>query len=327
MKINLSVAQVIAHGISHESAQHFIEQINSIIHSCSTLEQSWQAISPFLSKTQYPFAIHLYLFTELFPQWHEHPETAPAWTPGDAHLRQANIAGLMEEVNCNDIAAFHQWTTQYYQDFWKHMIQKLNIVFKNQANTLCDLSNGLESPKWLPGAQLNIVDSCFTAIDSSVAIIQGNQQTISTISYGELKQLSNRVANSLIALNYTAGDAIGIIMPMNIHAVAIYLGIIKMGGIVVSIADSFSNQEIAIRLKIAETKAVFTQDFLLWGGKKLSLYEKVCHSYEGRTIVLPYQSSLELAIQAYDLNWANFLVEDTQFHSVPCDPMATDRKS
>ena len=71
------------------------------------------------------------------------------------------------------------------------------------------------------------------------------------------------------------GDAIAIAMPMTVDSVAIYLGIIKMGGVVVSVADSFSSEEMATRLRIAHAKGIFTQDYILRGEKKLPLYAKV----------------------------------------------------
>ena len=134
--------------------------------------------------------------------------------------------------------------------------------------------------------------------------------------------LSNRIANSLVKQGFVSGDAIGIAMPMNQFAVAIYLGIIKMGGIVVSIADSFSSEEIAIRLNITQAKAIFTQDFLYWGDKKLPLYEKVCHdTHPAKIIVLPSDVHVTLPLRKSDIAWEDFLVENNQFTAVSCDPM------
>ncbi|OGT42146.1 MAG: hypothetical protein A3F42_06170 [Gammaproteobacteria bacterium RIFCSPHIGHO2_12_FULL_37_34] len=315
--------QLLLCGIDDGSSQSLIEKIHTLIKHCITPEQSWQILSSFLSASHYPFALHLYIFTQLFPTWREHPDTAPAWIPTEVQLSHSNIASFMAELNINNIQSFHQWTTKQYQDFWQRTIQKLNIVFKKKPNQICDLSKGVESPHWLPGGEINIADSCFTAPDSTIALIyEDPHQTIHQLSYKELNHLSNRVANSLTTLGYTAGDAIGIIMPMTIYAVAIYLGIIKIGGVVVSTADSFSSQEIAIRLISAKTKIVFTQDFLSWGGKELALYEKVRSAYEGKIVILPLHQSLSLTLTPHDIKWIDFLVKNTAFTSIPCHPMA-----
>lgn len=66
------------------------------------------------------------------------------------------------------------------------------------------------------------------------------------------------VAN-VIASAFSKGDAIAIDMQMTVNAVIIYLAIIVAGCIVVSIADSFAPKEIAVRLRVSNAQAIFTQ--------------------------------------------------------------------
>ena len=69
------------------------------------------------------------------------------------------------------------------------------------------------------------------------------------------------MANALEGTGFRKGDAIAINMPMNVHAVIIYLAIVLAGCAVVSVADSFAPSEIASRLKISNAKGIFTQVF------------------------------------------------------------------
>ena len=91
------------------------------------------------------------------------------------------------------------------------------------------------------------------------------------------------------------GDAIAIDMPMNAESVAIYLGIVKAGCVVVGIADSFAPDEIATRLRIGKAKAVFTQDYISRAGKRLPLYEKVVAANAPKAIVFSSESGEDLA--------------------------------
>lgn len=84
-----------------------------------------------------------------------------------------------------------------------------------------------------------------------------------------------------------AGNAIAINMPMTVHAVVIYLGIIYAGCAAVSIADSFAPSEISTRLEIAQAKAIFVQDVIQRGGKAHPLYHRVVQAKGPRAIVLP----------------------------------------
>jgi len=57
--------------------------------------------------------------------------------------------------------------------------------------------------------------------------------------------------------------------------------------IAVSIADSFSSKEIQVRLEIAKTKLIFTQDIISRGGKVIPLYTRVIGALPARCVVLP----------------------------------------
>ena len=108
-------------------------------------------------------------------------------------------------------------------------------------------------------------------------------------------------------------------MPMTLEAVAIYLAGIKAGLPVVTIADSFSSNEIAVRLKITKPKLVFTQDFLHRSGKVLPLYEKVIQADAPKTVVI--ESGKEPCfLRPDDLFFSEFLSKNEQFQSVIQDP-------
>ncbi len=248
----------------------------------------------------------------------------PAWTPTAAARQKTHLYQFMSELNMDDVKAFHRWTVGEYAAFWEKIAKKLNIVFKQPATRCCDLTLGWEHPRWFPDARINIVDSCFTAPSHHTALIYlDDQKNIHTCSYGELETLTNRIANSLVVQGMIAGDAIAIIMPMDKYAVAIYLAIIKMGGVVVSIAESFSSQEIATRLNIANAKLIFTQDEIKRGEKIFSLYEKIRAAPPAKIIVLSRHTSISTRLQAGDLIWQDFLVSNTTFFSVACDPMSS----
>lgn len=76
------------------------------------------------------------------------------------------------------------------------------------------------------------------------------------------------VANALDNM-FSKGDAIAIDMPMTVTAVVIYLAIVIAGFVVVSIADSFAAHEIAVRLRMSNAKAIFTQVLLFSSEHKM----------------------------------------------------------
>ncbi len=319
--MKLTLNQLTTLDLPPTQAQQLIDQVNPFIKSAATAEEAWHLITKHNVIQHYSFNIQLFFFNLCFPNWQDHPETAAAWLPEKEYLSQTHLFQFMTELDISDVKQFHTWTTKSYEKFWAYMLTKLNIVFKKNPEKICDLTEGIESPLWLKGASLNIVDSCFTAPSDAIALIYPDRESFSTLSYDELNALSNRIANSLIKQGIKSGEKIAIAMPMNQYAIAIYLGIIKMGGIVVSIADSFSSQEMETRMAITHTKIIFTQDVMFWCGKKHPLYEKVKNTSATQVIVLSCEQSLQVPLRETDLAWQDFLVDETNYQSLPCTPM------
>lgn len=324
MDFGISNEKLETGGLSSDEAKQLIDQLNQQSKSFNSRELAWQHLSQNLLN-KYPFDVQLAIFSSVYPDWLEHQEIAPAWLPNKETIATANISKFMHELQFDDVKKLHQWSCDQYEAFWSAMVKKLNIRFDVQPQSICDLSAGIEAPSWFPDSKLNIVNSCFTAPENAVAIIyQDNQKLFHRLTYRELNELSNQIANSLLKQGFTSGDSIGIAMPMNMYAVAIYLGIIKMGGVVVSIADSFSTQEIFTRLEIAKAKAIFTQDFSIWGGKKLPLYAKIRTESTPanlKVLVLPCMESVAVELHALDIAWKDFLLPNKDLMPVACTPM------
>lgn len=242
-------------------------------------------------------------------------QPSPVWFPEENFIKTTNIAQLMRKLSINEYNAFHQWSVKHYPLFWERMINILNIQFDKPYQHIVDATQNIENIKWLPGASFNIAASCFTAPAESIAIISECSGFIREMTYGALDKLSNQIANSL-SQRFKKGERIAIIMPMHEEAVALYLGVIKAGCVVVSIADSFSAEEIALRLQIAKSSVVFTQDHVLWHGKILPLYQKIVAANPFLIIVLTSEKNLNLTLRQQDINWHDFLSSNTVFEPV-----------
>lgn len=246
-----------------------------------------------------------------------------SWYPDDDVLKNSNIYQMMLKNNMSNYPDFWEWSVKNKEDFWEQTIEALHIQFYKKYNTVLDVSKGVESASWLKGARLNIVDSCFQNSDDSIALIYQNKEgQLVEISQLSLEKMVNRIANSLVEQGLTKGDPIAIDMPMTLEAVAIYLAGLKGGYPVVTIADSFSANEIEVRLKITKPKLVFTQDFLNRAGKILPLYEKIVKAKAPKTVVIK-EGNTKCTLRNGDLQFDEFLVKNDQFKTVIQDPEET----
>jgi acetyl-CoA synthetase len=315
-----TIERLIEHGLDQAEAQSVWPRLKHVFRNRSETSV-WQTISQTILTPRHPFRLHQFLFGKVYEHWDFRNGPPPAWIPDPKSIPATNLGRYMSRRGIKDYPALHAWSVQHRAAFWATLVQQFHLRFAQPAQQSLDLTPGVLAPRWFPGARLNIAESCFAAPPDDLALVcQCEGESSQSMTFGQLRSLANRVANGVVRAGIQPGDAIAIDMPMNAFAVAIYLGILLAGGVVVSIADSLAPQEIAVRLRLAEAKAVFTQDLLRRCGKELALYQKVQAAEAPRTIVLPASGSLSTPLRTGDLAWDELLSSDEQFTALPRDP-------
>ncbi|MDY7396547.1 AMP-binding protein [Aureibaculum sp. 2210JD6-5] len=242
-----------------------------------------------------------------------------SWKPSEEIIKRSNIQKMMLQHHFSDYHNFWQWSVTHKKEFWSETIDNLGIKLSKPFTSVFD-STDVENPQWLKGSKFNIVDSCFQNDDEATAVIyQDENGQLQKISQQNLERLVNRIANSLYNAGLVKGDVIAIDMPMTLKAVAIYLAAIKAGIPVATVADSFTPNEIAVRLKITQPKLIFTQDYLLRAGKTLPLYSKVVEANTPKAVVIK-ATMQSINLRKNDIFWDDFLSDNTTFKSVIQNP-------
>ena len=321
-RFNSLKKQIIACGLEKAEASKIAETVNQIL-AVQSPTACWDEISRHILTPQHSFALHQLLYETVYADFdtatHGPP---PAWFPTKEDITKANITHIMTELSIKTYPEFHAWSIANRDRFWQMMIDRLTIKAAETNTEAQKDATGIAT--YL--AKLNIVESCFSAnADATAIIIQSeNDANLATLTYHELERLTNRVANGLVNIGLKQGDAVAVDMPMNAESVAIYLGIVKMGCVVVGIADSFAPDEIATRLRIGKAKAIFTQDYINRAGKRLPLYEKVIAANAPKAIILSCNGGTTGASPQCkgDMTWHDFLSDSDTFTATPCDPDA-----
>ena len=308
-------------GLTEPQAMALAPKVAEILAMASP-DKAWQRLTQEVLNPELPFALHRALYLELAERWPENQGPLPVWYPNDEAVGRSNLGKLMAALGMDSYAALHRWSVSERLDYWQAAIGLMGIVFETPPNAVADLKENPAQPKWLPGARLNIADSCFGGKPRDVAVVWQDSPNapLVTYTYETLERWSRRVALGLRRIGLAKGDAVAIDMIMNPASVAIYLGILRAGCVVVSIADSFSPKEIATRLSIGNAKAIFTTDVIRRGEKTHPMYEKVTAAGAPKAIVFPSERKLSLDLRNGDLTWEEFLPEPEPFHSEPCSP-------
>ncbi len=283
-------------------------------------EKQWLHLTQQLSPA-YPFALHQLLHRWIFRSWNAQQRPAPVWIPSPAVIERANITQVCAELGFEHYEALHRWSVTDRRAFWQWFLEKIGVRLRQPAEAVVTIPGQLETPVWLPDAQMNIVESCFQAHPDTLALI-GEREDGQSVqwSYEELWYWTHRIAAALQQRGMQPGERIAIYMPMNHWAVAWYLGIILAGGVVVSIADSLAPAEVQRRMAIAGARTVVTQDIQVRGGKPLPLYDKVVEAAAETAIVLPYDT-LSVQLRPRDVRWDEFLTAEADPEPAITDPM------
>ncbi|MEN8112851.1 MAG: AMP-binding protein [Actinomycetota bacterium] len=246
------------------------------------------------------------------------PLPTPTWRPDAETVRRANLTAVMGDLGFSTYDDLYRWSVADRAGFWAHVLDRLGIVFAEPPDAI--VHGPATNPEWLPGARLNIVDSCFTAPADRVAVVHRRNGENHRVTYGELRSLVDRFSHGLRAAGVGEGDRVAIAMPMTVEAVVAYLGTVAAGAVVVSIADSFAPHEIATRLEITEPALVVTQDRIERSGRELPMYAKALEAGAARCVVVDTGGGLVL--RDGDSTWDEFLSDAGPFETVPGAPNA-----
>jgi acetyl-CoA synthetase len=267
---------------------------------------------------------HLLSFEQCKAMYHALYADDPAgiaWLPDEQKMKRTHAYRMMQQLGIDDFRSLHTWSVKNREAFWQKAVHDLRIPFQKQPRQMLDMTDGAESPRWMPGASFNIAEACFMADPGKTAIVaddeSGNRHSM---SYGQLKNICNKVSGGLQKMGLTAGDRIVLYMPLSPEAVAAYLGILQAGMVAVLVADSFSAAELAKRIKASEAKALICYDVYLYNGKSLPIYQKVKEAEAPKSIVINSQNEL----RPNDLSWEDLLQDQTYTpHYGPADTLVS----
>lgn len=321
---SVTVVDVEALGIPSELAGKLHDKLTLIVRNYgSATSQTWHHISKELLTPNLPFSFHQMMYYGCYKDFGPDP---PAWLPDPKNARLTNIGELLEgrgkeflgskyEDPISSFSDFQRFSVSDQEVFWKTILEEMNISFSVPPECILRVSPSHQGGQWLPGARTNPAKNCLSLRKrtlSDVAIIwqsEGNDEApVEKMTWQELRESVWEVAYALESLGLEKGSAIAIDMPMDVNSVVIYLAIVLAGYVVVSIADSFAPSEISTRLILSKAKAIFTQDFIPRGEKKIPLYSRVVDAHSPMAIVIPNRASnLSIELRDGDISWPDFL--------------------
>lgn len=209
------------------------------------------------------------------------------WKPTSSMINKANITRFMNRHEIKDYNELIQRCTTGVEWFWDSCVHETNISWYEPYTQLVDASEGFADTKWFVGGRLNIVYNCVDRhvqnkkTASRVAYIwQGECGSVQSVTYTELYEETNRVANYLKSIGVGRGDYVALYMPMVKELMPIFFAVLKIGAVVVPIFSGFGTDAVVSRFENARVKAVFTTDGTLRRGSVIHIKKMLDESLE-----------------------------------------------
>src|SRR3990167_5054676 len=172
-------------------------------------------------------------------------KTETIWQPTGKYL-QCRVSDFMARHGSESWQELVARSTDDIEWFWNAALEYLGLEWYTPYSRLLDVSAGFAWTKWFVGGELNIYANCLdwhlnagrsqgsrvsVGAEHPAIIWEGDDGATSRLSYGELHEMSSRVAAALLRLGIGAGDAVGIYMPMVPEVVAVLFGCLKIGAV------------------------------------------------------------------------------------------------
>lgn len=264
-------------------------------------------------------------------------QSNPLWTPSPERMDAALMDDFMQFAedrsghNLKNYPELYQWSIENSELFWSALWDFSKLIGEKGLRILVN-GDDIEQAEWFPDAQLNFAENLLrrpaTGLDTVVIEFKAEDQTRSSLTYGQLYEQVSRVANWLQAQGVVKGDRVAGYLPNMPEAIVAMLATASLGGIWTSTSPDFGEDSVIERFSQTSPKILFAADGYFYNGKRIDIRAKVARVKLAlpslkQTVVIPL---LGLTSDLPCLSWAEVLLTQAseEISFVPCgfnDPL------
>lgn len=200
-----------------------------------------------------------------------------AWRPTPEVIARANVKGFMERHGIRTLEELIRRSQEDVAWFWGAVERDLGFDWFRPYDRVLDESRGAPWARWFVGGRTNIALNCVdrhargSRRDRLALLWEGEDGEVRRFTYGQLHELTNRLAGALAAQGVGRGDSVGVYMPMLPETVVALLAVAKVGAIFIPLFSGFGADAVATRLRDAEAKVLITADGFLRRGRPVAM--------------------------------------------------------
>jgi len=202
-----------------------------------------------------------------------------AWRPDPQMVRQANITRFLATWELTDLEALRRRAALEPEWFWDAVVKDIGWHFDEPYEQVLDRSRGPAWPRWFIGGTTNLASTCLDRhatgpLRNRLAVIwEGEEGLVAKLTYRELYQEANRLANALADHGVGPGTMVGLYMPMIPETVVATYAIAKLGASYVPLFSGYGAEALVTRLKDSGATWLIMADGFFRRGRPVDMKE------------------------------------------------------
>ena len=192
--------------------------------------------------------------------------------------------------------------------FWEEVAEE-HFLWRKKWNNVLSWDFSKPEVKWFEGAKLNITENCidrhlYLNGDKTAIIFEPNNpdEGALLISYNELHEHVNKMANVLKSKGIKKGDRVCIYLPMIPELVVSLLACARIGAIHSVVFAGFSSIALLTRINDSDCKMVITSDGSFRGAKSIELKSIVDEALEScpcvETVLVVERTNIPITLKS-----------------------------
>ena len=156
------------------------------------------------------------------------PEAAAAaWFPTPELMTESNVGRFMAAHGFTEFEELRRRSIDDPEWFWDAFVRFVDLPFTTPYTAVLDESRGIEWATWFTGGRLNVAAVCVDRWaddpehrDQPAVLWEGETGEPRSMTYAELRSLTDAIAGGLAARGVGEGDSVGVFLPMLPETVA-----------------------------------------------------------------------------------------------------------
>ncbi|MGZ6707669.1 MAG: acetoacetate--CoA ligase [Solirubrobacteraceae bacterium] len=191
------------------------------------------------------------------------------WTPSKERIERSALTAYARAIGREGpYDELWQWSVDDLDGFWASIWEHFDVqAAEPYERVLGDRT--MPGAQWFPGARLSYAEHLFRGKDdAAVAIRHASElREVGELTWGELRDMTARVAAGLRRLGVGEGDRVVAYMPNIPEAIAAFAACASIGAIWSSCSPDFGARSVVDRFAQIEPKVLIAVDGYRYGGK------------------------------------------------------------